>query len=51
MRLTDAEIARAIGVSRKTAGIYRQELEKLGLIKIKGDIWTAGYTPKSQRNT
>ena len=51
MRLTDAEIARAIGVSRKTAGIYRQELEKLGLLKIKEGIWTAGYTPKSQRNT
>ena len=51
MRLSDAEIARVISVSRKTAGIYRQELEKLGLIKIKAGIWTVGYTPKSQRNT
>ncbi len=51
MRLTDAETARAIGVSRKTAGIYRQELEKLGLLRIKEGIWTVGYTPKSQRNT
>jgi len=51
MRLTDAEIARAIGVSRKTAGIYRQELENLGLLKVKEGIWTAGYTPKFQRNT
>ncbi|MFC1833235.1 helix-turn-helix domain-containing protein [Thermodesulfobacteriota bacterium] len=51
IRLSDAEVARLIGVSRKTAGIYRQELEKLGLIKIKGEIWTVGYTPKSQRNT
>jgi hypothetical protein len=51
MRLTDAEIARGMGVSRKTAGIYRQELEKLGLVRIKEGIWTVGYTPKSQRNT
>ncbi|MDQ7785690.1 MAG: hypothetical protein RDU20_22610 [Desulfomonilaceae bacterium] len=51
MRLSEAEIARAISVSRKTAGTYRQELEKLGLIKVKGEIWTVGYTPKSQRNT
>ncbi|MFC1834328.1 hypothetical protein ACFL2Q_06290 [Thermodesulfobacteriota bacterium] len=51
MRLSDAEIARAMGVTRMTVGNYRRELEKLGLIKIKGDIWTAGYTPKSRRNT
>ncbi len=51
MRLTDAEIPRSLGISRKTAGIYRQELEKLGLLKVKEGIWTVGYTPKSQRNT
>ena len=51
MGLTDAEIARAMGVSRKTAGIYRQELEKLGFLKINEGIWTLGHTPKSQRNT
>jgi hypothetical protein len=51
MRLTDAEIARSLKASRKTAGTYRQELEKLGLLKIKEGIWTVGYTPKSQRNT
>ncbi|MFC1833754.1 helix-turn-helix domain-containing protein [Thermodesulfobacteriota bacterium] len=51
MRLTDAEIARALGASKQTIGRYRQELEKLGLIKIKGDIWTAGYTVKSQWNS
>jgi hypothetical protein len=51
MRLTDAEIARSLGISRKTAGIYRQDLEKLGLLKVKEGIWTVGYTPKSQRNT
>jgi hypothetical protein len=48
MRLTDAEVARAIGTTRMTAGNYRKELEKLGLLKIKGDIWTVGYTLKSQ---
>jgi predicted DNA-binding transcriptional regulator len=51
MRLTEAEIARSLGVSRKTAGIYRQELEKLGLLKVKEGVWTVGYIPKSQRNT
>jgi hypothetical protein len=51
MRLTDAEIARELGASNQTIGRYRQELEKLGLIRVKGDIWTAGYTPKSQWNS
>jgi len=50
MRFSDAQVSRALTVSRKTAGIYRQELEKLGLLKVKEDIWTVGYTPKSQRN-
>jgi hypothetical protein len=44
MRLTDAEMARALDISRKTAGIYRKDLEKLGLLKVQGGIWTAGYT-------
>ncbi len=48
MRLTDAEIARAMSVTRMTVGNYRRELEKLGLIKIKWDIWTVGYTLKPQ---
>jgi hypothetical protein len=34
MQLTDAEIARKLGIFRKTAGIYRKELQKLGLLKI-----------------
>jgi hypothetical protein len=51
MRLTDTEVARELGASKQTIGRYRQELEKLGLIKVKGDIWTAGYTPKSQWNS
>jgi len=51
MRLTDAEIARELGASKQTIGRYRQELEKLGLVKVKVDIWTVGYTPKSQWNS
>jgi hypothetical protein len=51
MHLSDAQVSRALAVSRKTAGIYRQELEKLGLLKVKEGIWTVGYTRKSQRNT
>jgi hypothetical protein len=51
VRLTDVEIAQALGASKQTIGRYRQELEKLGLLKIKGDIWTVGYTPKSQWNS
>ncbi len=48
MRLTDAEVARAIGTTRMTVGNYRKELEKGGLLKIRGDIWKVGYTLKSQ---
>jgi len=51
MRLTDAETARELGASKQTIGRYRQELEKLGLVKVKVDIWTVGYTPKSQWNS
>jgi Mn-dependent DtxR family transcriptional regulator len=49
--VTDAEIARSLKASRKMAGIYRRELQKLGLLKIRDGIWTVGYTSKSQRNT
>jgi DNA-binding IclR family transcriptional regulator len=49
--LNNAEIAQEVGASKQTIGRYRQELEKLGLLKIEGDIWTVGYTLKSQRNT
>jgi hypothetical protein len=48
MRLTDAEVARRIGATRMTVGNYRRELQKMGLLKVKGDVWTVGYTPKSQ---
>jgi DNA-binding CsgD family transcriptional regulator len=51
VRLSDASMARALGVSRKTVGIYRQNLEKLGLVKVKGLTWNAGYTVNFQRNT
>ncbi len=51
MELTDAEIARQLGVSRKTAGIYRQELQKLGLVTIREGLWTVNYRGNFQRNT
>lgn len=51
MHLSDAEVAENLAISRKTAGTYRQELGKLGFLKVKEEIWTVGYTPKSQRNT
>ncbi len=51
MELTDTEIARQLGVSRKTAGIYRQELQKLGFLTIKEGLWTVNYRGNFQRNT
>jgi hypothetical protein len=51
MELTDAEIARQLDVSRKTAGIYRQELQKLGLLTIREGLWTVNYRGNFQRNT
>lgn len=51
MELTDAEIARQLGISRKTAGIYRQELQKLGILVIREGLWTVSYRGNFQRNT
>jgi hypothetical protein len=50
MSLTDKEVAGKIGASQQTIGRYRQELEKLGVLKVKGNIWAVGYTCKSQWN-
>jgi len=50
MELTDAEVAGAHKASPQTVGRYRQELEKTGLLKVKGGVWTVGYTAKSQWN-
>jgi len=50
MRLTDKEIAGKIGASKQTIGRYRQKLEELGLLKVKGGIWKVGYTCESQWN-
>jgi hypothetical protein len=41
--LTDAEIGRQWDVTRKAIGKLRQELQELGLLKIKGRKWTVGY--------
>ncbi len=51
MELTDAEMARQLGISRKTAGIYREELQKLGLLTIREGLWTVNYKGNFQRNT
>jgi hypothetical protein len=51
MQLTDAETARQLGISRKTAGIYREELQKLGLLIIREGLWTVKYKGNFQRNT
>ena len=53
MKLTDAEMARRldISISRKTAGIYREELQKLGLLVIRDGLWTVNYKGNFQRNT
>jgi len=42
--LTDAEIARQWGVTRKAIGKLRQELQKLGLLRVQGGKWVAGYS-------
>ena len=41
LELTDTEIARELGISIRTAGTYRQELQKMGLLVIRGGLWTA----------
>jgi hypothetical protein len=41
--LTDAEIGRQWGVTRKAVGKLRPELQKQGLLKIKGRKWLVGY--------
>ncbi len=51
IKVTDAEIARQLGDSRKTAGIYRRELLKLGFLTIKEGLWTVNYRGNFQRNT
>jgi DNA-binding CsgD family transcriptional regulator len=48
LMLTDAEVARLLGITRQTAGNYRKHLQELGLLTVKGDRWTVGYGPKSQ---
>ena len=48
MKLTDSDVSRAVGIDPKTAGRYRKQLEKIGLLRVKSGAWTVGYTVKSQ---
>jgi hypothetical protein len=41
--LTDTIVAGELDVSIRTAGTYREELQKLGLLVIRGSLWTARY--------
>lgn len=43
MKFKEVEIAEKLGVSRKTAGIYLQQLEKKGVLEIKHGIWTVNF--------
>ena len=49
--LTDAEIGRQWGVTRKAIGKLRQELQNLGLLRVKGGRWVVGYSEDSQGYT
>jgi hypothetical protein len=48
VRLTNDAVAEALGSSTRTISDYRQELQKLGLLRIKGQAWTVRYTLDSQ---
>jgi hypothetical protein len=43
LELTDTIVAEELGISIRTAGTYREELEKLGLLVIRGGLWMARY--------
>lgn len=43
LELTDTIVHEELGVSIRTAGTYRQELQKLGLLVIRGRLWTVRY--------
>jgi hypothetical protein len=49
--LTDAEIGRQWGVTRKAIGKPRQALENLGLLRVKGGRWVVGYSGDFQGYT
>jgi hypothetical protein len=43
LELTDTIVAGELGISIRTAGTYREELKKLGLLVIKAGRWIARY--------
>jgi hypothetical protein len=43
LELTETAVAEALGISIRTAGTYRESLQKLGLLVIRGGRWTARY--------
>ncbi len=43
LELQDTIVAEELGISIRTAGTYREELQKLGLLVIRGGLWTAKY--------
>jgi hypothetical protein len=49
--LTDAEIGRQWGVTRKALGKLRQELQNLGLLRVKDGRWVVGYSGDFQGYT
>ncbi len=48
LELTDTIVAEELGVSIRTAGTYRQELQKMGLLVIRGGLWTVRYSGNFQ---
>jgi len=49
--LTDAEIGRQWGVTRKAIGKLRQKLQELGLLRVEGGKWVVGYSGDFQGYT
>ena len=43
LELQNTNVAEELGISFRTAGTYREELQKLGLLVIRGGLWTARY--------
>jgi CRP-like cAMP-binding protein len=48
LELTDTIVAEELGISIRTAGTYREELQKLGLLVIRGGLWMARYRSNFQ---
>jgi hypothetical protein len=43
LQLTDTVVAEELGISIRTAGTYREDLQKLGLLVVRGGLWTVRY--------